>query len=104
MTHLPLHLRAGGVSVVLAGDEGQVPHIAHWGRDLGDLTDEDLRALVLVGRAQLMPNTCNTSWRIPFRSKLSGIVTPVSCSSPKSQPIKPSSRCSRARAWPACGA
>jgi alpha-galactosidase len=61
MTHLPLHLRAGGVSLVLAGDEGQVPHIAHWGSDLGNLDDEDLQALVLVGRAQLMPNTVDES-------------------------------------------
>ena len=57
MTDLPLHLRSSGVSLVLASDEGHSPYVAYWGADLGDLTAEDLSALVLLGRPQLTPNT-----------------------------------------------
>ena len=57
MTDLPLHLRSGGVSLVLGSDEGHSPYVAYWGVDLGDLTPEDLSALVLLGRPQLTPNT-----------------------------------------------
>nr|WP_245653149.1 alpha-galactosidase [Herbidospora sakaeratensis] len=33
----PIHLRAGGTSVVVAVDGGRLPRVLHWGPDLGDL-------------------------------------------------------------------
>lgn len=39
------HLRAGGVSLVVAVGEG-LPRVVHWGPDLGSLSQEHLRALV----------------------------------------------------------
>ncbi|GAA2155679.1 alpha-galactosidase [Nocardioides koreensis] len=53
----PLHLRAAGVSVVLAHTGEGGPWVVHWGRDLGDLGDEDLDMLVLAAERQLTPNT-----------------------------------------------
>ncbi|MFC4534568.1 alpha-galactosidase [Sphaerisporangium dianthi] len=52
--HTPIHLRAGGTSMVVATDGGRLPRILHWGQDLGPLTGEvlaDLRqaALPAVG-------------------------------------------------------
>ncbi len=37
-----VHLRQGGVSVVVAPDPDGVPTMLHWGPDLGELTAEDL--------------------------------------------------------------
>jgi alpha-galactosidase len=52
-----VHLRAGGVSVVLqAAPGGPLPAVLHWGADLGDLTDADLVALAAAG-APLPHNT-----------------------------------------------
>ncbi|MFT4215835.1 MAG: alpha-galactosidase [Micropruina sp.] len=45
-------LRAAGVCVVLDIAAGRLPAIVHWGADLGDLTDSDVRALV---RASVPP-------------------------------------------------
>ena len=45
------HLRAGGVSVVLDTRGGGLPAVLHWGRDLGELPDDELAALALVTRA-----------------------------------------------------
>lgn len=38
------HLRRGGVSLVLDARHGGVPVVVHWGRDLGDLGGDELRA------------------------------------------------------------
>jgi alpha-galactosidase len=40
-----VHLRAGGVSLVLDCRGPQLPLVVHWGSDLGPLTNEDLDAL-----------------------------------------------------------
>lgn len=40
------HLRAAGTSVLLVVDDDGVASVAHWGPDLGELTDEDVAALV----------------------------------------------------------
>ncbi|WP_062464619.1 alpha-galactosidase [Demequina soli] len=45
-----LHLRASGVSVLLDLSDGRLPRIAHWGADLGSLSDEAAAALVSTGR------------------------------------------------------
>lgn len=45
----PTHLSRGGVSVVLAHDEG-VPVLLHWGAALGDLDDAGLAALATARR------------------------------------------------------
>ena len=42
MTAQIVHLRHGGVSVVVAPDPDGVPTMLHWGPDLGELTGEDL--------------------------------------------------------------
>src|SRR3954447_2273849 len=47
-----LHLRAGGVSVVVDLTGGALPRILHWGDDLGDL---DASALVQARRGWLPP-------------------------------------------------
>jgi alpha-galactosidase len=41
----PLHLRAGGVSVVLDTAGARLPRVLHWGPDLGDLGADELRTL-----------------------------------------------------------
>lgn len=41
----PLHLRAGGVSLVLDAAGDRLPRVLHWGADLGDLPGDELRAL-----------------------------------------------------------
>lgn len=41
----PIHLRAGGTSLVVAVDGGRLPRILHWGPDLGDLDDAALAGL-----------------------------------------------------------
>jgi alpha-galactosidase len=40
-----VHLRAGGVSLVLAVHDARLPVVVHWGADLGDLDDAALAAL-----------------------------------------------------------
>jgi alpha-galactosidase len=47
-----LHLRQGGTSVVLDTSGPGLPSIAHWGPDLGDLSDAALAGLVLASRPQ----------------------------------------------------
>lgn len=41
------HLRAGGVSLVLAATGDRLPVVLHWGADLGATTDAELQALAL---------------------------------------------------------
>jgi len=52
-----VHLRAAGVSLVLACEDGRLPVVAHWGHDLGEL-DADGAAEVL--RAGVPPLAANT--------------------------------------------
>ena len=48
------HLRAGGVSVVIAADaEVGLPRILYWGADLGELSEDALRELAVVSIAQV---------------------------------------------------
>ncbi|HST85844.1 MAG TPA: alpha-galactosidase [Kineosporiaceae bacterium] len=43
-----LHLRSGGVSLVLDARGDRMPRVLHWGADLGDLTADDLTQLCLA--------------------------------------------------------
>src|SRR5689334_17478508 len=43
-----LHLRSGGVSLVLDARGDRMPRVLHWGADLGDLTADDLSQLCLA--------------------------------------------------------
>lgn len=45
MNDTPIHLRAGGTSLVIAVDGGRLPRVLHWGPDLGALGDDALAAL-----------------------------------------------------------
>ena len=51
-----LHFRSAGVSLVLDCTGPGLPRIAHWGRDLGGLTEADLAALVRAGVPQIASN------------------------------------------------
>ncbi|WP_250445740.1 alpha-galactosidase [Actinotalea sp. C106] len=46
------HLRAGGVSLVLDWSDGRLPQVHHWGADLGELSEDELRDLA---RASVLP-------------------------------------------------
>ena len=48
-----LHLRAGGVSVVVDLSDRRLPTVRHWGADLGVLTDDQLRDLIEATRPPL---------------------------------------------------
>jgi alpha-galactosidase len=47
------HLRAEGVSLVIDASDG-VPAVLHWGRDLGALSEQELRELLVITRPALM--------------------------------------------------
>lgn len=55
-THGPVHLSAGGVSVVLTQTGDRMPRILHWGSALGDLSDDDIAMLDLGHRKQVATN------------------------------------------------
>ena len=52
-----LHLRSAGTGVVLDCGGGLLPRVLHWGRDLGELSEEDLHALAVASVAPLVSNT-----------------------------------------------
>lgn len=51
-----IHLRAGGVSVLLSRPDGRIPAIAHWGADLGELTAHDARMVALSTESAQVAN------------------------------------------------
>ena len=55
-----MHLRAGGVSVVLDCTGGRLPRMVHWGADLGDLTSEQLAAVVAATNRQSVSGQMDT--------------------------------------------
>ncbi|MEJ5946676.1 alpha-galactosidase [Pseudokineococcus basanitobsidens] len=57
-----VHLRAGGVSVVLSTQDGRMPSVLHWGADLGDVTADDLSAL----RRAAVPGVVNNDVDVPL--------------------------------------
>ena len=54
------HLRTADTSVIVAADGGAVPQILYWGSDLGDLTDDDLHALLRAGQPRTEDSVVNT--------------------------------------------
>jgi alpha-galactosidase len=61
---LPVHLRADGVSLVLAGDPDRLPEVLHWGADLGHLEPDDLRDLQAAAVPPVLPNTMDVPVRL----------------------------------------
>jgi alpha-galactosidase len=59
----PVHLRAAGVSVVLATDGRRLPAVLHWGADLGDLATADLVELAGAGVPSTVPNGLDQATR-----------------------------------------
>ncbi len=58
-----LHVvRNGGVAVVLSFAAGGLPEVLHWGRDLGDLDDDDARQLLLATRRQVSSSALDEPW------------------------------------------
>jgi alpha-galactosidase len=54
---VPLHWRAGGVSLVLDCSGPLLPRVLHWGADLGDPSPEELAGLALAATPQQVSNT-----------------------------------------------
>lgn len=59
-----LALRAAGVSLVLDLTAGRLPAIVHWGADVGELTTDDVAAMVLAGVNPIAPNTVDEPMRV----------------------------------------
>ncbi|GAA3806971.1 alpha-galactosidase [Cellulomonas soli] len=55
------HLRAAGVSVVVVTSAERMPHLVHWGADLGDLGEDALAALDVAAVPPLTHNTYEVS-------------------------------------------
>lgn len=60
---IPVHLRDGGVSVVVDCPSTALPSILHWGPDLGSCREEDLRTLA-AACAPLIENTTDQPVRV----------------------------------------
>jgi alpha-galactosidase len=58
-----VHLRAGGVSLVLDASDGRLPAVLHWGHDLGDLEPADLAALAISSVPGTVPNDLDEAAR-----------------------------------------
>jgi alpha-galactosidase len=58
-----LHLRAGGVSVVVQCSSGRLPEIVYWGADLGEVSPDDLAALAAL-KEPLLENTTDVPVRL----------------------------------------
>lgn len=67
MTQLPtapVHLTAGGVSLVLDCSDGRLPAVVHWGAALGEQSDAELRALAAADVLPLQPSTPDVAVRL----------------------------------------
>lgn len=60
----PVHLRADGVSLVLAGAPDRLPEVLHWGADLGDVDEAGLRSLAVASVPPVLPNTMDEPVRL----------------------------------------
>ncbi|MCY1139385.1 hypothetical protein OWR29_15405 [Actinoplanes sp. Pm04-4] len=59
-----IHLQAAGTSFVLDARGPQPPSVVHWGAALGDLTDDDLAALVSSAVPAVPPSSLDTPPRL----------------------------------------
>jgi alpha-galactosidase len=64
------HLRAAGVSFVLDARGAAVPAIVHWGRDLGDLSSDDLTALTDAQVPAVGPSSLDAPFRLTLMPSL----------------------------------
>ncbi|NED98016.1 alpha-galactosidase [Phytoactinopolyspora alkaliphila] len=55
--HELIHCRAGGTSLLIECRGSQLPHVVYWGRDLGELSDDELAAVALTRRPQQVYNS-----------------------------------------------
>ncbi len=63
---LPVHLRAGGVSLVLDTAGPSLPRVLHWGRDLGALDPEALDGLARVSVDAVPPSSATRPPSLPL--------------------------------------
>ena len=61
-----VHLSTAGVSVLLEATDGRLPALTHWGAPLGELAEEDARAVVSAG----VPLVANNNVQAPVRPAL----------------------------------
>jgi alpha-galactosidase len=66
-----LYLRAAGMSVLLDCRGVLLPRVLHWGTDLGELSDDEMAALVQVSQPQLVTNTLDEVVQIGVLPELS---------------------------------
>lgn len=59
-----IHLRAGGVSLVLDSSDRQLPAVLHWGADLGDVDAEGLGFLAGATAPTLQPSSTDAPVRV----------------------------------------
>lgn len=59
-----VHLTAAGVSLVLDCTDGRLPAVVHWGAALGELSPDDLAALVESGREPVVSNAVDEPIRL----------------------------------------
>ena len=62
----PLHLRAGGVSLVLDVSGPRLPRVLHWGRDLGPLSDAELHAVAAASVDAVAPSSMSRPPALPL--------------------------------------
>ncbi|MGP3963157.1 alpha-galactosidase [Nonomuraea sp. 3N208] len=68
--HTPLHLRAGGTSLVIAVDDGRLPRILHWGPDLGELGADALADLQRAALPAIGDSTVTYPQPVPVLAQL----------------------------------
>ncbi|MDO5534756.1 MAG: alpha-galactosidase [Propionibacteriaceae bacterium] len=59
-----IHLRAGGVSLVLDSSDGRLPAVLHWGADLGDVSAEGLASLAAATAPVVVPSSPDAPVRV----------------------------------------
>lgn len=67
-----VHLRQGGVSVILDAAHGETPRIHYWGRDLGSISDSAIASLVTLNDRPAVTNAPNAPIQV-------GILPEQSC-------------------------
>ncbi len=66
-----IHLRAGGVSLVLDSSDGRLPAVLHWGADLGELDAADLGALGVAVAPMPLPSSPDVPVRVSLVPEVS---------------------------------
>ena len=66
MSTRPVHLRGGGVSVLLAPSPTGAPVVLHWGTDLGDLDADSLAAYDVLRRPGVAHSSLDSARALPL--------------------------------------